>query len=170
MGNSASTSAANSLQSIFVIDPLYTLPFLVFLILSMKKNKLDTKRQFWNRTGLIVSTSYLFLTLFVQSIVMNKFEKQLEENPDYSIFVQAMKETGFFTVLNTVNPDLSKRWITAAVATAIVGGVLGVVLSADLEQPKPTQAASNNSQDGKSPAPNVSINVNVTRELQMLVL
>ena len=38
--------------------------------------------------------------------------KQLEENPDYSIFVQAMKETGFFTVLNTVNPDLSKRWVT----------------------------------------------------------
>ena len=38
--------------------------------------------------------------------------QQLEENPDYSIFVQAMKETGFFTVLNTVNPDLSKRWVT----------------------------------------------------------
>lgn len=38
--------------------------------------------------------------------------QQLEENPDYSIFVQAMKETGFYTVLNTVNPDLSKRWVT----------------------------------------------------------
>ncbi|WP_415753717.1 hypothetical protein [Pseudomonas leptonychotis] len=51
---------------------------------------------------------------------------------------------------------MSKRWITAAVATAIVGGVLGVVLSADLEQPKPTQAASNNSEGGKSPAPSQS--------------
>lgn len=38
--------------------------------------------------------------------------QQLDENPDYSIFVQAMKETGFFAVLNTVNPDLSKRWVT----------------------------------------------------------
>lgn len=51
---------------------------------------------------------------------------------------------------------MSKRWITAAVATAIVGGVLGVVLSADLEQPKPTQAASNDSQSGKPPAPSQS--------------
>ncbi len=38
--------------------------------------------------------------------------QQLEANPDYSIFVQAMKETGFFTKLNTVNPDTSKRWVT----------------------------------------------------------
>src|SRR3990167_10564891 len=51
---------------------------------------------------------------------------------------------------------MSKRWITAAVATAIVGGVLGVVLSADLEQPKPIQAASNDSQSGKPPAPSQS--------------
>ena len=91
-----------SLQSIFVIDPLYTLPFLVFLILSMKKNKLDTKRQFWNRTGLIVSTSYLFLTLFVQSIVMNKFEKQLEENAiSYQEIV--VKPSPFNIILWTTN-------------------------------------------------------------------
>lgn len=37
---------------------------------------------------------------------------QLEENINYSIFVQAMKETGFFTRLNTVNTDSSKRWLT----------------------------------------------------------
>lgn len=38
--------------------------------------------------------------------------QQLEANPNYSIFVQAMKETGFFTILNTVNADPSKKWIT----------------------------------------------------------
>lgn len=38
--------------------------------------------------------------------------QQLEENPDYSIFVQAMKETGFFARLNTVDADTSKRWNT----------------------------------------------------------
>jgi uncharacterized surface protein with fasciclin (FAS1) repeats len=38
--------------------------------------------------------------------------QQLEANPDYSIFVEAMKETGFFAKLNTVNPDTSKRWVT----------------------------------------------------------
>ena len=38
--------------------------------------------------------------------------QQLEANPKYSIFVQALKETGFFTRLNTVDADTSKRWFT----------------------------------------------------------
>lgn len=38
--------------------------------------------------------------------------KQLEANPNYSIFVQAMQETGYYTLLNTVDPDTSKRWMT----------------------------------------------------------
>ena len=38
--------------------------------------------------------------------------QQLEANPNYSIFVQAMKETGFYTLLNTVNPDTTKKWKT----------------------------------------------------------
>lgn len=38
--------------------------------------------------------------------------KQLENNPNYSIFVQAMKETGYYTLLNTVDPDTTKRWLT----------------------------------------------------------
>lgn len=38
--------------------------------------------------------------------------QQIEEKPEYSIFVQAMKETGFYAKLNTINPDTSKRWIT----------------------------------------------------------
>jgi uncharacterized surface protein with fasciclin (FAS1) repeats len=38
--------------------------------------------------------------------------QQLEEKPDYSIFVQALKETGFFSKLNTVDADTSKRWLS----------------------------------------------------------
>lgn len=38
--------------------------------------------------------------------------EQLSEKPDYSIFVQALQETGFYTRLNTVDPDLSLRWKT----------------------------------------------------------
>ena len=91
-----------SLQSIFVIDPLYTLPFLFFLILSMKKKKDDPKRMFWNRIGLIVSTSYLFFTLIVQSIVLQKFEKQLEQNKiSYKEIV--VKPSPFNIILWTTN-------------------------------------------------------------------
>lgn len=91
-----------SLQSIFVIDPLYTLPFLVFLILSMKKKKDNPKRLFWNRTGLIVSTSYLFFTLFVQSIVTHKFENQLKaDNISFQEIV--VKPSPFNIILWTTN-------------------------------------------------------------------
>ncbi len=38
--------------------------------------------------------------------------QQLEAKPEYSIFVQAMKETGFYDVLNTVDADTTKRWMT----------------------------------------------------------
>ncbi|MEO6731144.1 MAG: fasciclin domain-containing protein [Ferruginibacter sp.] len=38
--------------------------------------------------------------------------KQLEAKPAYSIFSQAIKETGFYDLLNTVNPDTTKRWMT----------------------------------------------------------
>jgi len=38
--------------------------------------------------------------------------KQLEEKPEFSIFVQALQATGYFTLLNAVNPDTSLRWYT----------------------------------------------------------
>lgn len=38
--------------------------------------------------------------------------EQLAARPEYSIFVQAMQATGYYTLLNTVNPVLSNRWMT----------------------------------------------------------
>ena len=37
---------------------------------------------------------------------------QLDANPDYSIFVQALKATGYFTLLDNIDPDPNKRWKT----------------------------------------------------------
>lgn len=38
--------------------------------------------------------------------------QELEANPDYTIFVQALKETGYYNYLNTVDQDTSKLWKT----------------------------------------------------------
>ncbi|WP_315824882.1 fasciclin domain-containing protein [Paraflavitalea speifideaquila] len=38
--------------------------------------------------------------------------QQLENNPNYSIFVEALKSTGYYTLLNTVDADTAKRWMT----------------------------------------------------------
>ena len=64
-------------KNIFVIDPLYTLPFLVFLILAMRQKRTSEKRRFYNNMGLIISTSYLALTLVLKWISYTKFEAAL---------------------------------------------------------------------------------------------
>lgn len=38
--------------------------------------------------------------------------RQIEANPDYSIFVQALKETGFYAKLDTIYTDSINRWKT----------------------------------------------------------
>ncbi|PKR80224.1 metal-dependent hydrolase [Brumimicrobium salinarum] len=66
-------------KTIFVIDPLYTLPFLTFLILAMFQKKDSPKRQFYNRTGLIVSSSYLALTFLLKGLAFVQFTNALEQ-------------------------------------------------------------------------------------------
>lgn len=73
-----------SAHSIFVIDPLYTVPFLFCLIMVMRYKRTNPKREKWNRLGLILSTSYLMLTVLVQQAVRLKFEDALQrENIAY---------------------------------------------------------------------------------------
>lgn len=43
--------------------------------------------------------------------------QQLEANPNYSVFVQAMKETGYFDRLNAVDPSPANRWMTVLAET-----------------------------------------------------
>ncbi|WBX73905.1 metal-dependent hydrolase [Tenacibaculum pacificus] len=72
-------------KTIFVIDPLYTLPFLVFLIFAMTQKRVSKKRDFYNKMGLIISSSYLVLTFLLKWLAFNQFEKALEnQNIKYS--------------------------------------------------------------------------------------
>jgi inner membrane protein len=66
-------------KNIFVIDPLYTLPFLIFLILAMRRKRTDPKRRKYNNLGLIVSSIYLLLiTPALKYYAFQKFETALE--------------------------------------------------------------------------------------------
>ncbi len=74
-----------SMHSIFVIDPLYTIPFLVCMLLVMRYERTNPKRQSLTNLGLIISSTYLLFTVFVQQIVKSKFEARLlEENISYN--------------------------------------------------------------------------------------
>lgn len=64
--------------SIFVIDPLYTVPFLVCLVWLMFYAKDNPKRQRLNTWGLAMSSAYLALTLVNKLIVGGIFEEALQ--------------------------------------------------------------------------------------------
>lgn len=89
-------------KSIFVIDPLYTLPFLVCLITASRFKRTSEKRQKLNRLGLILSSSYLLITLVMKGITFSKFENALEQqNISYSEI--ETKPTPFNTLLWSAN-------------------------------------------------------------------
>ncbi|WP_417443892.1 metal-dependent hydrolase [Joostella sp.] len=72
-------------KSIFVIDPLYTVPFIGFLVLTMFQKRTTKKRRFYNKMGLIISTSYLALSLLLKWVSYAKFKEALaEQNISYS--------------------------------------------------------------------------------------
>lgn len=64
-------------KNVFVVDPLYTIPFLVLLILAMRQKKASRKRRLYNNWGLIISSSYLILTLILKGISYQTFTKEL---------------------------------------------------------------------------------------------
>ena len=69
-----------AIENIFIIDPIYTLPFLTFLILTAFQDRLSKKRKLYNSLGLIISSAYLLLTLSFKGIAHYEIAKALEEN------------------------------------------------------------------------------------------
>ncbi|MBZ9787406.1 metal-dependent hydrolase [Psychroflexus sp. CAK57W] len=89
-------------KSIFVIDPLYTLPFLVCLIAASLYQRTSLKRRKLNRLGLFLSSSYLMVSLVMKGITFSKFENALEQqNISYSEI--ETKPTPFNTLLWSAN-------------------------------------------------------------------
>ncbi|MFN4197671.1 MAG: metal-dependent hydrolase [Flavobacterium sp.] len=64
-------------KTIFVIDPLYTLPF-IFCLWMVWKNKLHERRKLWVWRGIGISTTYLMLTVALKLIAVHQFEKALD--------------------------------------------------------------------------------------------
>jgi inner membrane protein len=65
-------------QTIFVIDPVYTIPFLVCLILALTRKRINPKRAFYNNLGLWISSSYLALTFVLKGLAFMQFSNTLE--------------------------------------------------------------------------------------------
>ncbi len=85
-------------HSIFVVDPLYTVPFLVFLLLAMLCKKGSFNRSMFNIIGVLVSTIYLFIALVDKGIANKVFEENFSRQEiTFSDYIS--KPTPFNTIL-----------------------------------------------------------------------
>lgn len=89
-------------QNIFVIDPLYTLPFLIFLALAMFQKRTSPKRRRLNRLGLIISSVYLVTTLLLKGIAFKQFSNALAAQ-GLAYEEMDIRPAPFSTVLWTAN-------------------------------------------------------------------
>ncbi|WP_299016453.1 metal-dependent hydrolase [uncultured Polaribacter sp.] len=89
-------------KNVFVIDPLYTLPFLICLVLALSKKRGHKKRRFYNNLGLLLSSSYLVITIFLKSIAFTNFENELK-NQHITYQELETKPSPLNTILWTAN-------------------------------------------------------------------
>ncbi|UYQ94043.1 fasciclin domain-containing protein [Chitinophaga horti] len=92
-----------------------------------------------NRQALVIKSNVRVGNGFIHEIdhvlqpSTTTLAKQLEAKPEFSIFVQAIKETGLYERLNTVDADTSKRWMTLLAESNRVLADSGIHSYADLK-------------------------------------
>ncbi|WP_299061173.1 metal-dependent hydrolase [uncultured Polaribacter sp.] len=97
-------------KNIFVVDPLYTLPFIIFVLLAMFQKRTSKKRKTYNNLGLIISSSYLAISLILKGLSYKKFTKELNnQNITYSKI--ATKPAPLNTVLWTTNVETKNAFL-----------------------------------------------------------
>ena len=99
-------------KTIFVIDPIYTLPFLVFLLLAMRQKLTAKKRKFYNTIGLIASSSYLMLTFLLKWMAFNQFEAALK-NQNISYLQIDTRPSPLNTILWSANIETENTYLLA---------------------------------------------------------
>ncbi|WP_442267472.1 metal-dependent hydrolase [Tenacibaculum sp. ZS6-P6] len=67
-------------NTIAVVDPLYTVPFLISLILLMFYKRTNPKRNFWLKTGIYLSSTYLIFTVGNKIYIDRIFKNALSES------------------------------------------------------------------------------------------
>lgn len=98
-----------ALKTIFVIDPLYTIPLVIALIMVWKTKDIILRKRYIMR-GLFISSSYLLLSCFIKLYALQQFEKALiKQGIQYSEII--VKPTAFNLILWNVNVNTSENYL-----------------------------------------------------------
>mgnify|MGYP000002869378 FL=1 len=85
-------------KNIFVVDPLYTIPFMVFVIIAMFYKRNNPKRTRFNNIGLIVSSTYMLWSFVSKGIGYYQFQQELQQQEIQYVDLET-KPTPFNTIL-----------------------------------------------------------------------
>lgn len=90
--------------NVFVIDPFYTLPFLICVVAAAFYKKQSRTRSLLNFTGLAISSAYIVFTFFAKNKANQAFETSLtEKGIAYRSYIS--KPTPFNTILWSVTAE-----------------------------------------------------------------
>lgn len=67
-------------NTVFVIDPLYTVPFMVCLLVALFMKRDNPKRKKWNMAGIYYSSAYLLWGVIVKLFILSSSTGYFEEN------------------------------------------------------------------------------------------
>lgn len=99
-----------SFRNIFVIDPLYTLPFTIFLILAWRSAVGSRKRSSYNWWGIGLSSAYMLLTILLKLASYQEFTKALDEQGIVYQGIQT-KPAPMNTILWTANVETEDAFL-----------------------------------------------------------
>lgn len=102
---------AVSFHNIFVIDPLYTIPFLICVTAVLFYSRNDRRRRLWNNAGLIISTAYMAITLVNKAVVNSVFKNSLEKK-GINYIRYSTKPTPFNAILWSVTAETEQGYYT----------------------------------------------------------
>jgi inner membrane protein len=98
-----------ALKTIFVIDPLYTIPLIIALIMVWKTKDNILRKKYIFR-GLFISSSYLLLSCFIKIYTLKQFEKALlKQGIEYSEII--VKPTAFNLILWNANVATAGNYV-----------------------------------------------------------
>ena len=88
-------------NTVFIIDPMYTLPFMICLIIAMAKTRESISRRKWNNGGLIYSTSYLLFGVITKLIILANANNYFTEShlKTRNAMVAPMPFTSFYWMM-----------------------------------------------------------------------
>ncbi len=94
-------------NSVFVIDPLYTVPFGICLLIALFLKRTNPRRRLINRIGLIMSSAYLLWCSTVKVIILNQSESYFQSAgiDGSNNLVTPMPFTSFYWMMVTEDKD-----------------------------------------------------------------